>query len=81
MRMQVVLGAAKPWTYWIAPPLLVAMLALIVVLAVGYYRKVMVPAFLSRLEEEKRRRRRDAGVGEVRPLHRTPAATSRRLAA
>lgn len=38
-------AVAKPWTYWIAPPLLAASLLLIVALAIGYYRKVAVPRF------------------------------------
>lgn len=39
------LAAAKPWTYWIWPPLLaICALGVLAVLA-GYYRKVMVPRY------------------------------------
>ncbi len=43
--------AAEVWTYWMAPPLLAAALALAVAAAVGYYRKVVVPQFL--LEQQR----------------------------
>ena len=66
----VLLAAAKPWTYWLAPLLLIAALVTVLVLAVGYYRKVLVPGYQWRLWEEQRRR------SEQRPpatLHRLPA--------
>lgn len=55
MTMSMVLAAAEPWTYWLAPPLLVAELVLILGLATGYYRKVLVPSYQRQLYEEQRR--------------------------
>lgn len=49
------LTTAKPWTYWLAPALLIAALVLITGLGVGYYRRVVVPAFQWSLHEEQRR--------------------------
>ena len=53
--VSMVLAAARPWTYWLAPPLLVAELVLIVGLAIEYYRKVLVPSYQRQLYEEQRR--------------------------
>lgn len=55
MTWSIVLSAAKPWTYWFAPVLLIIALLFIVGIAVGYYRRVAVPAFKWRLQEEQRR--------------------------
>ncbi len=55
MTWSIVLAATKPWTYWFAPVLLITALVLIVGIAVGYYRRVAVPAFQWRLHEEQRR--------------------------
>ncbi len=52
--VSMVLAAAKPWTYWLAPPLLGAELILIVGLAIGYYRKVVVPSYQRQLYEQQR---------------------------
>lgn len=78
--MQMLLAAAKPWTYWLAPPLLIGTIVLIVVLHVGYYRKVVVPAHLWRLEDQKRRRDPEA-TADVRPLRRTPTTSTQPMAA
>lgn len=80
MSMQMLLAVAKPWTYWFAPPLLIAGIALMVALAVGYYRKVMVPTFLWRLEQERRARLPEM-TAEVRSLRRAEPASTRPLAA
>jgi hypothetical protein len=37
------LAVAKPWTYWLAPPLLIMTLLYLIALSVGYHRKVLVP--------------------------------------
>ncbi len=52
--VSMVLAAAKPWTYWLAPPLLVAELIVIVGLAIGYHRKVVVPRYQRQLYEQQR---------------------------
>ena len=39
--------AAQVWTYWLAPPLLATAVMMVILTAVGYYRKVAVPSFLS----------------------------------
>lgn len=74
MTASMLLAAARPWTYWFAPVFLVATLALVVALAVAYYRKVMVPAFLWKFEDQARRRSsRPAGdVHRLRPDGGTP---------
>lgn len=80
MTMQMLLAVAKPWTYWIAPPLLISVLTAMAVVAVGYYRKVMVPSYLWRIEAEKRGRQ-DPKLAEVRTLRSTPPAESMPAAA
>ena len=55
MTWSIVVAAVKPWTYWFAPVLLIAGVLLVVGIAVGYYRRVAVPAFQWRLQEEQRR--------------------------
>lgn len=70
MTWSIVLAAAKPWTYWFAPVLLVAALLIIAAIGVGYYRRVAVPAFQWRLHEEQRRLaelRRQRGTGHRLP--------------
>ena len=39
--------AAQVWTYWLSLPLLAAWVLLVVATGVGYYRKVVVPAYLA----------------------------------
>lgn len=71
MIWAIVMAAAKPWTYWFAPALLLTASVLVGVVAAGYYRHVAVPAFRWRLHEEQRRlaeMRRQPGS-----LHRLPA--------
>lgn len=46
-------AAAPPWTYWMAPVLFVSTLLLAVATAVGYYRKVAVPAHLMRQQSAR----------------------------
>ena len=60
------LAAAKPWTYWMWPPLLaIGVVAVLAVLA-GYYRKVMVPRYEWSLYEAELQSR------SVRPLTQRP---------
>lgn len=77
MTWSIILAAAKPWTYWLAPALLIAALVLIAGIAIGYYRRVAVPAFQWRLHEEQRRlaeaRRQQ---GSVRRLPQRGSSTS-----
>lgn len=47
------LVAALPWTFWIAPVLFVGTLLLLVMVGVGYYRRVAVPGH--RWRESQRR--------------------------
>lgn len=68
MTWSFVLAAAKAWTYWFAPALLITALLLVVGIAVGYYRRVAVPGFQWRLHEEQRR---------VAELRRQPATVHR----
>jgi hypothetical protein len=49
------LAAAKPWTYWLAPTLLIAQLLLLGALAVRLYRKILVPSFAWMYDEEPER--------------------------
>ncbi len=70
--VSMVLAAARPWTYWLALPLLVAELVLIVGLAIEYYRKVLVPSYQRQLYEEQHRtgqlsNRGTAAVHRLRP--------------
>lgn len=54
------LAAAKPWTYWMAPLLLVVNVLVLLAVLVGYYRKVAVPPYQwSHYEAELRRREAD----------------------
>ncbi|MFP5372341.1 MAG: hypothetical protein ACLGI3_16555 [Actinomycetes bacterium] len=55
MTTWMVLAAARPWTYWLAPPLLMAGLLLILALAIEYYRTVAVPNARRQLLHEERR--------------------------
>ena len=59
----IMLGA-EVWTYWLAPPLLVASLLLTVATAVGYYTKVAVPAYRA---EQHRRLEMMRAAGESGP--------------
>lgn len=60
------LAAAKPWTFWMWPPLLaISVMAVLAVLA-GYYRKVLVPRYEWSLYENELQLR------SVRPLERRP---------
>lgn len=54
MTWSIVLATAKPWTYWLAPVLLIAACCASSPSPWGYYRRVAVPAFQWRLQEEQR---------------------------
>ena len=47
----VVLAVARPWTYWIAPVLVVTGVAAVVAMAWGYCRKVLDPWY--RLHDQR----------------------------
>ncbi|MFP5371193.1 MAG: hypothetical protein ACLGI3_10665 [Actinomycetes bacterium] len=49
MILSMVLAAAKPWTHWLAPPLLVGSILYLVAVGVAYYCKVQAPWYRSRL--------------------------------
>ena len=68
MTWSIILATAKPWTYWLAPALLVAAMLAAVAIAVGYYRHVAVPAARSRMAEQRRR------LAELRRSHGTVVA-------
>lgn len=71
--VMLMLAAAKPWTYWMWPPLLaIGVVALVAVLA-GYYRKVMVPRYEWSLYEAELQLR------AVRPLTQRSRATELEL--
>ena len=53
MILSMVLGAAKPWTYWMAPPLLAGVVLYVVSVAIAYYCKVQAPWYRSRLLRER----------------------------
>ena len=53
MILSMVLGAAKPWTYWMAPPLLTGAVLYVVSVAIAYYCKVQAPWYRSRLLRER----------------------------
>jgi hypothetical protein len=75
MVWSMVLAAAKPWTYWFAPTFLVIAVVLVVALAVGYYRRVAVPAFLARVAREQAElasRRGEATVHQLPSGVKTP---------
>ncbi|HVM01606.1 MAG TPA: hypothetical protein VM263_02970 [Acidimicrobiales bacterium] len=60
MSSLLVLAAAKPWTYWMAPPLLLVNVLVLLAVLVGYYRKVAVPRYQwTHYEAEVRRREAD----------------------
>jgi hypothetical protein len=80
MFWSMVLAAAKPWTYWFAPAFLVAALVLVVAIAVGYYRRVAVPAFWARVAQTEAARARQAAGATVHPLP-TSAGVPERQAA
>ena len=53
MILSMVLAATKPWTHWIAPPLLAAEVLYLVALAVRYYRRIQVPHYLWTLRQQQ----------------------------
>ena len=53
MILSMVLAVTKPWTYWIAPPLLAAEVVYLLVLAVRYYRRIQVPHYLWILQQQQ----------------------------
>ncbi len=72
--VSMVFAAARPWTYWLAPPLLVAELVLIVGLAIGYYHKVLVPTYQRQLYEEQHRAEQLSNGGAA-TVHQLPAGS------
>ncbi len=71
-----VLGAAKPWTYWMAIPLLVIAVAAVIVLAVSYYRLVIVPGYAWLTHERLRRSARKGEPALPRPTRSEPVGRS-----
>lgn len=72
MTRSIVAVAAKAWTHWFAPVLLISALLHIAGIAVGYYQGVAVPASQWRLHEEQRRLaepRRHPGTVHRLPEH------------
>ena len=53
--LALLLGASRPWTYWFAPVLLTAALLMVLVLAVGYVRRVLSPMIQARDAEARAR--------------------------
>ncbi len=68
MILSMVLGAAKPWTHWMAPPLLAGAVLYVVSVGIAYYCKIQAPWYRSRLLRE----RQQAPVIQLR----RPAAAS-----
>lgn len=52
MILSMLLAAAKPWTYWIAPSLLIVIVLAMVGFAAVYYRKVVVPKYQLLLQQQ-----------------------------
>ena len=69
MILSMVLAATKPWTHWIAPPLLAAEVVYLVALAVRYYRRIQVPHYLwtLRQRQEQQDRPRYSSGSSLRP--------------
>lgn len=66
MILSVVLAAARPWTHWLAVPLLVGSVIYLVAIGIGYYRKVQVPWYLWTRRQEQQRRHQ---VVQLHPAH------------
>ncbi len=67
--------AAQVWTYWLAPPLLAAAVMLLVATAIGYYRKVALPAYLA---EQQRRFEATRSAQKSTPAQLLPGRTELR---
>lgn len=80
--MPSIVMAATPWTFWMAPTLLVIVVAATAVVAGRYYRSVMVPAHRLRLREERRQveQRRSRTGGTVPGPRLAPRGAERRAA-
>ncbi len=63
MILSMVLAAAKPWTHWLAPPLLAGAVLYTVSVAIANYCKVQAPWYRARLLRE----RQQAPVIQLRP--------------
>jgi uncharacterized protein involved in propanediol utilization len=82
MNISIVMAATRPWTYWIAPPLLVLVVLAVVVMAATYYRQVMVPEVLWKLEQQARQTQHTAAsLGDVHHIGRPMTTSSERMAA
>ena len=46
-----IVAAARPWHYWLAVVLFATGVALLLAIAIGYYRKVLVPLYQRRMAE------------------------------
>ena len=55
MTAAMLVSAAVVWTYWLAPALVGSAIATVVALAVGYYRKILVPTYQRRIYEARQR--------------------------
>ena len=58
-----ILAVARPWHYWMAVSLLAMGVALVVAIAVGYYRQVLVPLYQRRTAELESPESERAAVG------------------
>ena len=52
MSLPMLLAAAKSWTYWIAPSLLIVIVLAMVGFAAVYYRKVVGPKYQLMLHQQ-----------------------------
>lgn len=75
-----VMAVAKPWTYWMAPPILAAAFLLIIGMAVGYYRKIAVPGFHWEMYRAQHCQRSDGAQATIHQLRSTPARAAGKAA-
>lgn len=52
--MAAIVLAAHPWTYWMAPPLLVAAVVLDLAIAALYFKRFVLPRLVVKLMEDDR---------------------------
>lgn len=46
-----ILAAARPWHYWLGVVVVATGMLLVLAIAIGYYRKVLVPLYQRRMAE------------------------------